>query len=133
MKKASILLAAMICMLLSVNASAQPCEPLTVDVQVWYNSTFYPVPDSLCIRVIWDFGDGKICNQNDTWVRGSNDPLSGSFIVTSTLDVESCLGECLTEDDVVSITVIVNDCGNGGLQRIETVYKYTTPIPIRYY
>jgi hypothetical protein len=113
MKKLSVLLAAIIFMLLSVPASAQrDCEPLKTRVIIHYDNSQEPLPKKLCITVVWGFGPYGKCEQTDelpitinTGVFGTLDPV---FFILDT--EEECPGECMEEEDVVSITVYVSNC-----------------------
>jgi len=115
MKKLKILLAVVIYLLISVQLFAQPCPPLSIDVNIYYNRGLQELPpsDTVCITIIWEFDDGSVCPQE---YKGSpSDPsgeyVSGNFRVLVLLPVgDPCPEKCLSEENVKSITVIVSDC-----------------------
>jgi hypothetical protein len=134
MKKVFLLLAVMCFMLLSLPASAEVCPPLRVTVNVHYDNSLEHLPaDSLCVTVIWDFGDVK-CEQHkklSTATYGSNQtgylsPLQ--FILNTEND---CPEECMTADDVKFITVIVSNCKN--IVYVTGPGIYTDPITAYYH
>ena len=133
MKKVTFLLAAVMCMLLSVNASAQDCKPLEVGVAVSYNQPLHTVEDAICVTIYVDFGNGIICPKVYTW-NPINDQVAGSFKVLFTFtEDDPCMGgQCPMKEDVVSITVVVDACDDVPVNAV-TVYEYRSLIYINYW
>jgi hypothetical protein len=109
---------------------------LTLDVKIHYDQSQQQLPSKLCISVFWEYENGEICEQRRMLpLIPMALPQAGTFTVPfpSSSGV-ACPKDipCPTEDDVKSITVIVNDCGNG-LEKINKYIVFTTPIEINYW
>jgi len=133
MKKVSFFLTAIIGMALLVSASTgDPC-PIETNILVQYNNILQPLPDSLCITVIWDFGVHGTCDQKQKVPTNSYGPVNTGTLppVPFTLNMAECPGECLLETDVFSITVIISNCK--GTYYSRTTTGYVNPINIKYF
>jgi hypothetical protein len=135
MKKVKILLAAISFMLLSATVSAQPCDPLPVEVIIHYNNSLQELPAEMCVEVCWYFGgDCVFCdNQSLPVPPGAS---IGTFPFLFSLSVFPCVWAntpCVTANDIVSMTVRVYDCDDKDTTFGETFYGYRPTIEIKYY
>jgi len=132
MNKFKILLAAVICMLLSVNAMAQtPCVPLSTTAIVKYSCLINPLPAELCVTLTWNFSNGAVYNQNERWLLSQNSPIPAIGYLTFPFTLPYPY-DCMTENDVVSMTLKVWNFNNSSQYATETLKGYNTSIAVHY-